>query len=281
MYMNIPITQFFLEHHFNAFLPPKPDQDDDSIRRERLCVREALIALDQQLWPFIDGQRPKWDLHRHHQTEHFVSSDHFIYLEDGRPIVNKIGSMWLHYGKSHDQLNALRELGKPASRYDWDEFYDAFYLHTRIQVYINSDVIRCWLIFTDKNYYDKAEFLKKIRHNQEGRELFWKKIEAILGKGYFYEIDDRQFPLDNNLNKDAFFKFVRTDRDGYYSGIVKEYLPLDPLISRENIGAEMKRNLSDFYPIYDQMAYRLQVKHQPQDLGKLFQGQARMKKGKE
>src|SRR6185295_8302474 len=145
--------QLFLPHHYAAFDDPKPRLDDPLTVAEREKVREALLELDDMLWPFIESTA--WDLHRHRHKLHYVSSHRFVYL-DGRPIVEDIGSMWLHYGKSPEQLDFLKLIGG----YDWkkrddDDYYNAFYLHTRIQFYLSSDCFRCWLLLaTDKNYYD-------------------------------------------------------------------------------------------------------------------------------
>lgn len=164
--------------------------------------------------------------------------------------------MWLHYGKSAEQLDALRTLGGyDYHQIDYDDFYNAFYLHTRIQIFINQSVVRFWLLFTDKNYYDRSEFLKKIRRNPDQAEKFWQLTLNIKNKGYFYEINGNRFELDN-CDKNSLIKFVKTDRSGYYSGFVKEYQPDDPRIAKKSIVSEMKQNFINLYPLYDFMAYR-------------------------
>ena len=73
--------QFLKPHHYAAFEDPKPNLDDPPTVRERISVREALLQLDEVLWPFIS--RSGWDLHRHRHKTHYVSSDHFITLPAG------------------------------------------------------------------------------------------------------------------------------------------------------------------------------------------------------
>lgn len=93
--------------------------------------------------------------------------------------------MWLHYGKSAEQLDALRTLGGyDYHQIDYDDFYNAFYLHTRIQIFINQSVVRFWLLFTDKNYYDRSEFLKKIRRNPDQAEKFWQLTLNINARSH-------------------------------------------------------------------------------------------------
>jgi hypothetical protein len=261
--MDISEKQFFQSHHFAAFDPPKPDLDDDETRAERLRVRDSLLELGEELWPFISTQG--WDLHRHRQKTHYTSSFHFI-TQNGQPIVNNIGSMWLHYGKSSEQLDSLKTLGGfDFHQKDYDDFFNAFYLHTRLQIYINSSVVRFWLLFTDKNYYDRSEFLKKIRRNPDQAEKFWQMTTKIKNKGYFYEIDGNRFEIDQ-CTKDSLIKFVKSDHSGVYSGFVKEYQPDDTRISKSIIISEMKQNFIDLYPLYDFMAYRIGSKNSSNNL---------------
>ncbi len=249
--------QFFQSIHYKAFEDPKPRLDDVPTRREREEVKEKLLELDERLWPFI--QNKNWDLHRHRQVEHYVSSTHFVFLPDGRPIVNFIDGLWLHYGKSPEQLDFVKLIGGgyDYKGYDDDEYYNAFYLHTRIQFYINAKVFRCWLLLaTDKNYYDRSEFLKKIREKEKERDKFYLLIKSLFDKKYFYEINGERLDLKSSLLKENLMKFIKKDKHGYYSGIVKEYTPDDMAISESNIIAEMKTNLELLYLLYDFMAWR-------------------------
>lgn len=63
-------------------------------------------------------------------------------------------------------------------------------------------------------------------------------------------------PLKTRLSKEEFIKFVKKDKGGLYSGIVKEYQPSDLRINLINIQLEMIDNLQLLYPIYDFMAWR-------------------------
>jgi len=166
--------------------------------------------------------------------------------------------MWLHYGKNPDQLDFLKTLGGyDYHKLDNDDDYNAFYLHTRIQFYINQDIFRCWLLLaTDKNYYDRSEFLKKLRNNQVEQDRLFNIVLPLFDQGFFYEIDSAMLKLQTGLSKQQFINFVRKDRGGVYSGIVKEYQPNDPLLSIQNIGNEMIHNLTLLYPLYDFMAWR-------------------------
>jgi hypothetical protein len=246
----------FLPHHYAAFNDPKPERDDPAVVAERVQVRDALLELDSMLWPRIEAAR--WDLHRHRQPNHYVSSDHFVYLEDGTPIVQYIDGMWLHYGKSPEQLDFLKTIGGfDYSLRDVNEYFNAFYLHTRIQFYLNASVFRCWLLLaTDKNYYDRSEFLRRLNADQTERDAFYQLVIPLLGQGFHYHVADDTLPLITGLTQNQLIRFVRHDRGGYYSGIFKEYKPDDPELDRARIGAEMWRNMELLYPLYDFMAWR-------------------------
>jgi hypothetical protein len=248
--------QFFQPEHYAAFDPPKPSLNDEFTIAERIQVKEILMKLDSMLWPYIESSG--WDLHHHRHINHFVSSERFIYLEDGTPIVNKITAMWLHYGKSQEQLDFLKTLGDfDYRKKDVEDYFNAFYLHTRIQFYIDSEVFRCWLLLaTDKSYYDRSEFLRRIAKISTDRNKFYQLVVPLWDKGFYYEIEDKKLPLVKGLTQDELIKFVNKDKGGYYSGIFKEYLHGDIKIESSNIANEMITNLKLLYPIYDFMAWR-------------------------
>jgi len=248
--------QLFLPHHYAAFDQPKPTLDDPATVAERVQVRHALWQLHDLLWPFI--AQSEWDLHRHRQAAHYVSSDHFVFLDDGTPIVKYIDGMWLHYGKSPEQLDFLKTIGGfDYSKLDTEDYYNAFYLHTRIQFYLNASVFRAWLLFaTDKNYYDRSEFLRKIHRDPAYRSTFYNLVVPLFDKGFFYEIHTDKLPLVSGLTEQQLISFVKKDRGGLYSGIVKEYEPDNPLLDTATIQTEMIENLKLLYPIYDFVAWR-------------------------
>jgi len=275
---------YFLPHHYAAFEGDKPTRDGESepARQERKQVREALLWLGDQLWPWVSSHNPPWDLHRHRQSEHYVSSYHFVFTPDGQPIVDNIGSMWLHYGKSPEQLDWLKTIGGfDYRKKDVDDYYNAFYLHTRIQIYISATVVRCWLLLaTDKNYYDRSEYLKRLMKDKDYGDRLWELLQPLLGNEFFYEVNDSKFMLEKDTDRAALMSFIKKDRQGYYSGIVKEYIKSDPRIGLSNIIQEMKNNIELLYPIYDHMAWRPRgsVKNSKLDITSMFGGNARAKK---
>jgi hypothetical protein len=206
------------------------------------------------------------DLHQHHIKENHTSSYHFITLEDGTHMVDEIGSMWYHFGKSFDQLTAIERIngGKIPYKKNKEMEQRAFYLHTRIQIYISFTEVRLWLVLaTDKNYYDRKIFKERLVREKGYKDAIWEAIKNIMDKGYFYEIDGEKLPLVSTLVRENFFKFVLKDKDGVYSGIAKDYAPDDPKIARDVIEDEMWAGIQNLYPLYNLMAYRLTPSPKP------------------
>ena len=255
--MDLSPEQYFRPQHYAAFDPPKPDLDgdDEPARGERLRVKNALMWLGDQIEPWIQQRNPAWDLHCHRQKEHYVSSFHFV-----PGYVSRITSMWLHFGKSVEQLDYFRTMTSSTRKHrdEHDDEYNAFYKHTRIQVYINNSIVRCWLLLaTDNNIYDRDVYRRKINDPGYFQKL-WDLLQPLLNKEFFYEIGGEAYHLDSSADPQTLLEFVRKDRKGLYSGIVKEYQANDPRISSSNILPEMQNGFELLYPIYDHMAYRPQ-----------------------
>ena len=250
--------QYFLPEHYAAFTEEKAALDTPSVRSERERVRDRLLGLDVTLSPYLAERQ--WDLHPHHMPQHRVSSTHFVFLENGTPVVSRIPWLWLHYGKSREQLNFMKLIGGyDYKKYDDGQYFNAFYLHTRIQFSIHAKAFRCWvLLATDKNYYDRSEFLRRLRDPVQ-QQMFFNLLGGIMDQGYFYEVDGAQFPIRSDESLTKLLKFVNTDHHGVYSGIVKEYQPEDPRISNTDIVMEMRHNLDKLYPLYNFMAWRPRI----------------------
>ena len=207
------MAQLFNAQHYAAFDPPKPFEDDPQVRQERVRVREQFLWLDQSLAPFIESHG--WNLHRHHQKQHYTSSTHFIWINEfgevsdtegatGRwqPIVKEIGWLWLHYGKSKDQLKLYKNLMGvyQYNRRDDENYHNAFYCHTRIQLYISNSYYGVWLLYTDKDRYDKSNFLKELRKSPVFKKEFWNRLQPAMDNGFCYVVGDEELPLTKDLS---------------------------------------------------------------------------------
>jgi hypothetical protein len=296
------MAQFFTKKHYDAFIPPKPDTDKNTgygavVRAERECVKDRFLDLEKPLTKFIKDKG--WDLHRHHQIQHLTSSTHFVWIHkktgetsvedlgiDWQPIVKQINWLWLHYGKSKDQLNFLKTLlgTYQYNKRDDSDYFNAFYVHARIQFYLTESYFGVYLLFTDKDRYDKSEFLKRLLIQSE-EDKYWNLLKPLLGRGFSYVVvidgEDTELKLTKKLDRTDLFKFIRKSHVEGYSGIRKCYDPDAPEISTTSIVEEMETNLVLLYPLYDFMAYRRGIqmvdKSPGIDLSQLFGGNARVK----
>lgn len=288
------MSKLFSKYHYDALAPNKAIIDTVSVRREREQVRDQFLWLDSHLAPYIESQ--DWDLHRHHQKQHYTSSTHFIWInkstgevrdeegiEEGywHPVVTEIGWLWLHYGKSLDQRNYYKNLPGvfQYSKYDDSDYINAFYAHMRIQFYLSCDNFGVWLISTDKDRYDRSEFLKALQ-SKKFQDEYWELLKPLFNKGFVYRIEEEEFPI-NGKDKEDLFKFIRTGRARCYSGIRKLYDPEDSALEIENIVEEMKENLRLLYPLYLKMTHRPvteTINKTSFDPTKLFGGVAKVRK---
>jgi len=275
------MSQLFIPQHYAAFDDPKPDLDDPQTRREREHVQNQFLWLHDQLIPYIKEQ--KWDIHPHYQKNHLTSSTHFIWIDTDtgqQPIVDKIEWLWLHYGKSQEQLNFYKNL--PGSyqftRRDDSDYSNAFYVHARIQFYLTNEYFGVWLLYTDKDRYDKSEFLKKLT-KKPFQDTYYGSLKPLYDHGYNYVVNDEYLPLISGLDPTELLRFIRKSHAPGYSGIQKKYTHDDPKISTENIVKTMKENLDLLYPLYDLMAFRQRIQERPVGMTGLFGGNVRVKQG--
>ena len=158
-------------------------------------------------------------------------------------------------------------------------YLNAFYSHCRIQFYMNYNYFGVWLLYTDKDIYDKRMFLDKLK-DPVFETAYWNRVTLLFDKGFNYVINDDEMPLVTGLKRGDLFDFIRKSRHVCYSGVRKTYKKDSPDIYIENIVSKMQENLELLYPLYDMMAHRQLVPVVGPDVSKLFGGNARVVKGK-
>ena len=305
------MAQLFLPRHYKAFAPGKELLNTPVIYQERLAVVDQFMWLHNQLKPHLKTRTEAdgWDIHPHHQKQHIVSSWHHVWIDTSlskrqrenkfaiepdlegtwKPIVREIGSMWLGYGKSKDQLNEAKMLIDNDLDPDYKihaDYANASYVHCRIQFYINHSTFRAWLVYTSKSVIDRGYFIRSIHDDASFRTKYWEAVQPLIDQGFFYEAENSTLDFDSTLTKKDLFRFITKEvaNKRAYSGIIREYTPDDPRLSTGNIAIEMTQNLDLLYPVYDLMVTRhipgaqaAQPRNTPPDLTKLFGGVARNK----
>ena len=91
------------------------------------------------------------DLHCHHNSREIVSR-HFFNPFSG----NYINAMWLHYGKSYEQLQAYDEIDEKS-----------FINNIRMQVIIHEDSLGIWLVLGKDwgSKKDREHFREQMRNS--------------------------------------------------------------------------------------------------------------------
>jgi len=282
------MAQLFIQRHYDTFRGNNPHVDNNHVRHEREMVRDQFLWLEGPLTQYI-SQRG-WDLHRHHQTAHLTSSTHFVWINnytgevsddegvvgEWTPIVKEISALWLHYGKSKDQLNLYKNLSQDYyqfKRKDDSDYYNAFYIHCRIQFFLNAEHFGAGVLFTKNDRFDKWEFKLRLLRDKTFPPKVKQALKPLLGKGFYFYSNEEEIQLTNQVNLDDVMDALRLDDPRVYSGISRIYVPDDQRISVENIVQEMQGNLDLLFPLYDLMATRQNMKldqvQQPSDISRL------------
>jgi len=223
--------QFFTSNEHRIFEEKYHRIASEDLKRIRKEVSHKLKALHYKIYPRFKEFGLK-DLHAHHSTKELVSR-HFFNPFSG----NYINAMWLHYGKSYDQLQAYKE-----------DKEKSFINNIRLQVIMHENSLGFWLVlgrewssFKDREYYRKqlespntmTEIFNAIKNLSEG---YW-----ISNVPNLKTITDPQ-QLRSYLKKEQIEKY-------FIIGFDIDYL--DSRLSRENITQTILRQFQKLYPLYE------------------------------
>lgn len=223
--------QYFQEVHFAAFDGQKPRSRDAAINCERLAVYDRLFELHEEMAPRI--RATGWDLQPHYEKEHIVSSwKHGEYTED------LLRAMWLNYGRS-----------KPEIKVYGDQHTPMHFL--RLEVIIFNNHLAMWCRIGKDGAIDRDIFKRKLRR-PENQQAFFALIQG-LGDGYFVQVQDDQRPNSQFTDATALAEFVKTDKQGHYFIIGKDYQPNDPEVSETTLVDTVIRDWGLLYRVYQWM----------------------------
>ncbi len=146
-----------------------------------------------------------FDLHCQHNKREIVSR-HFFNPFSG----NIINAMWLHYGKSHEQLsqypNGDESLNRP----------DSFINNIRMQVIIHEDSIGIWLVLGRNNgsRFDREYFRNQMKNIAFQNEFFdaFKK----LGNQYWIDAVKALPNKDIKTSRDLYVETQKGNLDNYF-----------------------------------------------------------------
>ncbi len=200
--------QFFTQSDFDAFHPDHHYSELNNIKAERKAVRNKFIALGEMILPFfkeygIDNLKapPK-------KSMRVSFSSH-----TGRNKHQPVDAMWLHYGKSEEELQHSNN--------------SKFAENMRIQVILrrteSEAYIGIWLFIGKprNSLYDRSYIRSEIRNEQFQLLLFEYLIE--LGGSYYIQNAGRRLDLSQIDNANDLLEFFERDDYSDYYRISRDY----------------------------------------------------------
>lgn len=207
-------------------------QDLKDIRRE---VKDKFLELHYSIYPRF-GEFGLTDLHCHHSTKEIVSRHYFNQYSG-----NYINAMWLHYGKSWEQLQKS-SLDKEKS----------FINNVRMQVIIHEDSIGIWLILGKGggSVQDREHFRNQM-HIPEVRQAFFDAYKS-LGKEYWINVPEMP-SWENLITADQLWQQTQKEDPDDYFIIGCDIDWLDNRLKEDNIEETILIEFQKLYPLYEIM----------------------------
>lgn len=248
---NISTDQFFQREHFETFEGNKIFQNTPTILKERKEVQQQLLHLHDQLYPEI--QLKRWKIYPHNSVEHQVAG-----IDIDTPFIpKKINSIWLHYGKHHDEIKEYQSLAA-------DKSTQTFIHHSRMQVIVYN--------FQKDNHYDYGIgtwlVIGKNGGSQWDRDFFRKSMGDTNYQDRFFslvsELDDDYFVSCNSetrnvrqfSGKESLKDFTYEANFNDYFIIGKAFDPDDLRMSSNNIVQTVMTEFAKLYPIFEYTRHR-------------------------
>lgn len=231
--------QFFTREHFAAFEGKKPWDHSASANSEREKVQTKLFQLDDKITPILESKG--WDIHRHYSYGDTVSS-----AIHGTRTSNKLGGMWLHYGRTKEEI---KNYGKDETPLDY----------MRMQVIIHKGSIGIWnRIGKNNGSRVDRENLKNNLKDQGYRTKLFNEI-MNLTNGYYLALGQEILYVPDIIDEKQLTGFLLKDdyRDFFTIGI--DLMPDDERLSKNNIINTVVENFRLLLPIYELIKHTMPI----------------------
>lgn len=229
--------QFFNRNQHEIFNERYHYVNTENINIIRRSVRDKFRELHYRIYPKFQ-EYGLFDIYCHHSSREIVSR-HYFNSYSG----NYINAMWLHYGKSYEELQ----------KYEGKE--NSFINNIRIQVIIHEDSLGIWLVL-GKNWgsiKDREYFRKQMQNEQTQLDFYncFKKLENQywINVSSFESAEKISSPqqLANIVSEENLSEYFIIGRDIHY---------LDEKLSDKNIANTILQEFQKLYPIYEIMKHR-------------------------
>ncbi|MCG9881753.1 MAG: phospholipase D-like domain-containing protein [Bacteroidia bacterium] len=234
--------QFFSRNHHEIFNEKFHRVNSLDLQRIRKEVRDKFRALHFEMYPQFSAYGLT-DLHCHHQSREIVSR-HFFNQYSG----NYINAMWLHYGKSQQQLQKYASKDKSINK------PDSFINNIRMQVIIHEGSLGIWLVLGRNNgsKIDRDHFRKQMTNPRIRKDFF----DAIKKLGNDYWLNISNTPLNELTTPDELWKETQRETIDEYIIIGCDINWLDNRLSNTNISATLLKEFQKLYQLYEIMRHR-------------------------
>lgn len=234
--------QFFSKNEHTVFEEKYHYVNNDDVRKTRRDVHDKFKNLHNIIYPQFSNYG-LLDLHCHHQSREIVSR-HFFNKFSG----NYINAMWLHYGKSKQQLSRYENGNVSINR------PDSFINNIRFQVIIHDDSIGIWLVL-GRSHGSKADrdYFRSQMQNPVIRKKFYDAFKNLGDEYYIHFVESAV--LKNINSPDDLWNETRKERIDEYYIIGCDINWLDERLSTENLSKTVLEEFQKLYPLYEIMRH--------------------------
>lgn len=235
--------QFFSRNHHQIFERKYHRVNSPDLKRIRKEVRDKFIKLHNIIYPQFNNYGLT-DLHCHYNSREIISR-HFFNQYSG----NYINAIWLHYGKSKNDLSIYETGDKSINR------PDSFINNIRLQVIIHDNSLGIWLVLGRNNgsYKDRAYFREQMK-DENTRRFFFEEYKK-LGKGYWMNF--KNMPSIEDIDTpDKLHSFTQKENIEDYFIIGCDINWLDERLSNENISNTVLLEFQKLYQLYQIMKHK-------------------------
>ncbi|OUL60049.1 phospholipase D-like domain-containing protein [Flavobacterium sp. AJR] len=229
--------QFFSRNHHKIFEKKYHRVESKDLKQLRKEVSEKFKELNKIIYPQFKSYGLN-DLHCHHNPREIVSR-HFFNPFSGK----YINAIWLHYGKSYDQLQSYKR--------DQEK---SFINNIRLQVIINENSIGIWLVLgKDWGSIEDRNHFRESMKNPEIQNAFFNAYKNLDGT-YSINVSDMPNSKEIKTSEDLYNQTQKETIEDYF--IIGSNIDwLDDRLSNKNISNTILTEFKKLYPLYEIMKH--------------------------
>lgn len=234
--------QFFSKNHHAVFAERFHHIENENLKSIRKEVSDKLKELHNVIYPQFK-QFGLLDLHCHHNKRDLVNK-YFFNPYSGY----YINAIWLHYGKSIEQLKQYSTGDTSFNK------SDSFINNIRMQVIIHEYSLGIWLVLGRNNgsKIDRYHFRKQMTNPKIRKDFF--DVVKKLGSEYWLNVS--KTPLNEINTPDELWGETQKESIDEYFIIGCDIDWLDKRLSNVNISKTILDEFKKLYHLYEIMRHK-------------------------